>query len=262
MQKKLRIMLAEVYGARAVVGQLVRQQLILRYRRTVFGFLWTLINPLMMMTITAVVFSNLFKTDLKTFAVFMFAGMVPWNCFSSIVTQSASSFILNEGLIRKIYLPKIIFPLSISLGILIDSLLSLAALFVIIFIMGGTASWALLFLPVAYVLLFVFSFGIALFMAVMTVFLRDLQHVITIALQALFFLTPIIYDKTAVVGRLGAVLDLNPLAVFVALFRAPIRYGVMPDSTTIFVACGLALVSLAVSMAIFLAQEKKIVFRL
>ncbi|MFZ3036586.1 MAG: hypothetical protein WA112_04800 [Rugosibacter sp.] len=108
------------------------------YRRTVLGYLWTLINPLLMMSVMALVFATLFKADLKTFAVFLFAGMIPWNFFNSVVTQSGMSFINNEGLIKKIYLPKAIFPLSIAFALLIDSVLSFLALFVIILAIGGS----------------------------------------------------------------------------------------------------------------------------
>jgi ABC-type polysaccharide/polyol phosphate export permease len=117
---------SELYGNRNVLQQLIAQQLILRYRRTLLGYLWTLINPLLMMSVMAVVFSTLFKADLKTFAVFLFAGMIPWNFFSSVVTQSGTAFINNESLIKKIYLPKAIFPLSIAFALLVDSLLSFA----------------------------------------------------------------------------------------------------------------------------------------
>lgn len=253
----------EVIDAKSVLYQLVRQQLILRYRRTLLGYLWTLINPLLMMTITALVFANLFKMELKTFVIFMFAGMVPWNCFSAIVTQSAASFIQNEGLIKKIYLPKLLFPLSVSLSALIDSVLQLIVLFFIMFCIGAEPSGALLFLPVAYLLLLLFSLGIALFISTLTVFLRDLQHVVTIALQALFFLTPIIYDKTAVVGtKLEWLLTINPLTWFVHLFRDPIRYATLPDQSTILTTALLSLVSLVIGFAFFAQQEKKLVFRL
>jgi ABC-type polysaccharide/polyol phosphate export permease len=135
---KVSTFLFELYGSRNVLSQLVAQQLILRYRRTVLGYLWTLINPLLMMSVMALVFATLFKADLKTFAVFLFAGMIPWNFFNSVVTQSGMSFINNEGLIKKIYLPKAIFPLSIAFALLIDSVLSFLALFVIILAIGGS----------------------------------------------------------------------------------------------------------------------------
>lgn len=112
MNPKFSLFLSELSSSRNVLSQLIFQQLILRYRRTALGYLWTLINPLLMMSIMAMVFSTLFKADLKSFAVFLFAGMIPWNFFSAVITQSGASFINNEGLIKKIYLPKVIFPLK------------------------------------------------------------------------------------------------------------------------------------------------------
>ena len=187
MSSKIITFATELYGSRNVLSQLVAQQVILRYRRTALGYLWTLINPLLMMSIMAVVFSILFKADLKTFAVFLFAGMIPWNFFSSVVTQSGTSFISNEGLIKKIYLPKVIFPLSIAFASLIDSLLSFLALFAIILALGGMFSWSLLFLPISFVLLFLFTMGLGLIMSIATVFFRDLQHIVLVAMQGLFF---------------------------------------------------------------------------
>ena len=187
MKTSVSSFIGELYDSRTVLSQLVAQQLILRYRRTVLGYLWTLVNPLLMMSVMALVFATLFKADLKTFAIFLFSAMIPWNFFSSVVTQSGTSFINNEGLIKKIYLPKAIFPLSITFALLIDSVLSFFALLAIIAVIGGSMSWAVLFIPVAYTLLFFFALGIGLIMSVATVFFRDLQHVILIAMQGLFY---------------------------------------------------------------------------
>lgn len=245
-----------------VLVQLVRQQLILRYRRTALGFLWTLINPLLMMSVTAVVFATLFKVELKAFAIFLFAGMIPWNFLNSAVIQSSASFINNEGLIKKIYLPKLLFPLSISLGILIDSFLSFMALFVIIIILGGTLSWAILFMPVAFVLLFFFTFGIVLIISVATVFFRDLQYIMTVAMQALFFLTPILYNKDMLGGKIAALVSLNPVVAYIELFRSPINSATLPSLSVIITAVLYALISIGVGFALFIQHEKKIVFRL
>jgi len=242
--------------------QLVRQQLILRYRRTVFGYLWTLLNPILMMSVTAVVFSALFKVDLKTFAIFLFAGMIPWNCFSSMVTQSATSFISNEGLIKKIYLPKLLFPLSICFSVLIDSLLSFVALLIIILVVGGQVSWALLFIPVAFILLFLFSFGIALVISVSTVFFRDLQYVIGVSMQALFFLSPVLYKSSALAGKVAWIVKINPIAAYIELFRAPLDLATMPDPSIIISATIMGFTSLIIGLVFFIKQEQKIVFRL
>ncbi len=252
----------EAHQYRDVLWQLVRQFLTLRYRRTLLGYVWTLINPLLMMLVTAVVFSTLFKLDLAGYAVFLFAGMIPWNFFSMSVTQSCTSFIQNEGLIKKIYLPKLIFPLSLVIGMLVDSLLSMAALSLLILPFGGKFSAALLFIPIAYFLLFMFAMGVAMLMSVATVFFRDLQYVIAVLMQAWFFLTPVMYRHDALTGKVAWVVALNPMASFIELFRAPLLQGQLPSMQALGVCAAMGLVSLAVGFWTLVAQEKNIVFRL
>lgn len=262
MKKTVDRYIKEIYTYKDVLFQLVKQQLILRYRRTVFGYLWTLLNPILMMSVTAVVFASLFKVELKTFAIFLFAGMIPWGFFNSAITQSAGSFINNENLIKKIYLPRILFPLGVAIGLAIDSLLSFVALFLLMLLMGSPFSSALIFIPVAYFLLFCFVLGLALIVSIITVFLRDLQYVMGIAMQALFFLTPIIYKSEELTGKVAWLINLNPLGVFIELFRAPLSKAVLPDFVTIQSAFIFALMSIIVGFMFFISQEKKIVFRL
>jgi ABC-2 type transport system permease protein/lipopolysaccharide transport system permease protein len=262
MISSIKNQLVELQSFSFVLRQLVKQQLILRYRRTALGYLWTLINPILMMSVTAVIFATLFKMELKTYAVFLFAGMIPWNCFSSSIIQSSAAYTNNEGLIKKIYLPKSLFPLSVGIGALIDSALSFFALFVIILVIGGKLSWALLFIPVAFVLLFFFTFGIALIIAITTVFFRDLQYIMTVALQALFFLTPIMYKKDMLGGKIAWLVQMNPVTPFIELFRAPLNDSTLPSLTLVSSAVLLALTSLALGSVIFIKNEKKIVFRL
>lgn len=262
MKNTLSGRLLEVFASRAILWQLVRQQLILRYRRTALGYLWTLVNPLLMMSVMALVFSSLFKADLKEFAIFLFAGMIPWGLFNSVSTQAAGAFINNEGLIKKIYLPKIIFPLSIAMALLIDSILSFVALFLIIIAVGGTISSALFFLPFAFALLFIFSVGVGLITSVLTVFFRDLQYVILIAMQGLFFLTPILYKHDSLSGSVAWLVSLNPVVPFIDLFRAPLHRGLMPDINIILSSAVISLVAISTGLLYFFKQEKKIVFRL
>lgn len=254
--------LSEIYEFRFVLQQLVRQQLILRYRRTVFGYLWTLFNPLLMMSVTAVVFSTIFKMDLKTYAIFLFAGMIPFTFFSTSITQSGQSLIGNEGLIKKIYIPKLLFPLGISLALLIDSALAAAALFMIILAIGGKLTFALIFIPIAYLLLFLFSFGIALVMTICTVYFRDLQHVVGILMQALLFLTPVFYKPESLQGKVAWLITLNPLTQFVELFRLPIYQGVFPATAVVLQATLFAILSLIAGLWFFRKHEYRVAFRL
>lgn len=255
-------MFVELVDSRYVLFQLVLQQLVLRYRRTVFGYLWTLINPLLMMAIMAVVFSALFQVDLKTFSVFLFSAMIPWNFFSSVVTQSSTAFINNESLIKKIYLPKAIFPFSISLAALIDSFLSFFALFIIIISLSGNLSWSLFFLPVSFALVFVFAMGFGLVLSIATVFFRDLQYLINIAIQGLFFLTPILYKPESLAGKVAVLVEINPVTPFIALFRAPLIDGIVPSGAIVLQAVVISTLSMTAGLFIFIRYQKQIVFRL
>lgn len=252
----------ESHQYRDVLVQLVRQFLTLRYRRTLLGYVWTLVNPLLMMMVTAVVFSTLFNLPLASYTVFLFAGMVPWTFFSMSVTQSCTSFIQNEGLIKKIYLPKIIFPMSLVVGMGVDSAMSMLALSVIILPFGGEFSFALLFLPFAFLLLMVFAFGMAMLMSVATVFFRDLQYVINVLMQAWFFLTPVMYRHEALTGKVAWVVALNPMVYFIELFRAPVLRGELPSARALAISASVALLSVAIGFWTLHRQEKNIVFRL
>ncbi len=262
MINKLSKNLLEIYSGRVVLMILVRQYLTLRYRRTALGYLWTLVSPLLMMTVMAFVFSALQKVDTKTFAVFLFSGMIPWNCFNAITLQSSGVLINNEGLIKKVYIPKIIFPISIALGVLIDSVLSFLALAVIIVILGGTPSIVWLFIPIAFFLLFVFSLGVALIVSVSTVFFRDLQYLLAIIMQALFFLSPVLYKTNMLAGNIAWVVSLNPIVPFIDLFRFILHDGVLPDANVLIHSTVLSLLSVGLGGVFFLSQQAKIVFRL
>jgi ABC-type polysaccharide/polyol phosphate export permease len=215
-----------------------------------------------MMSVTAVVFSTIFKMDLRTYAVFLFAGMIPFSFFSAAVTQSGQSLIGNEGLIKKIYIPKLLFPAGVTTALLVDSVLTSAALFIIILAIGGQLTLALFFIPIAYMLLFLFSFGIALVMTIGTVYFRDLQHVVGILMQALLFLTPVFYKPESLEGKVSWLIALNPLTQFVELFRAPIYSGVSPAMAVIEKAALLATVSMIIGFWFFRRHENRVSFRL
>jgi ABC-type polysaccharide/polyol phosphate export permease len=245
-----------------VVRNMVVQELRVRYQRSMLGFVWTLLNPILMMATLTLVFSQLFRQDYRTYARHLFAGMVPWGLLAACLNECAFCIIQNEGLIRKIFLPKLIFPLTRVLINLTTFVLSMAALFLLLIPLGAQFSLPMLLLPAVIVLFTAFSMGLGLVVATMNTFYRDCGHLVSVFLQAWYFATPIIYDErdfTAVVQRR---FWLNPAYPFVRLFETIIRDGAWPDLTTSLVAAGLATVSLGVGYAAFKCHEDKLVFRL
>ena len=135
---------------KTVLGQLVKQQVTLRYRRTIFGFLWTLLNPLLNMIVIATVFSIVLKFQIRDYSIFLFSAIIPWTMFSNTIAQCSQSLIMNESLIKKIYLPKQLFITANAFSVLIDSFLSTICLFIIALLFGAKLSFALLFLPFSF----------------------------------------------------------------------------------------------------------------
>jgi ABC-type polysaccharide/polyol phosphate export permease len=247
-----------------VIVNMVGQELRVRYQRSVLGFFWTLLNPILMMFTMTVAFSQILHIKAygaQGYAVHLFAGLIPWTFFSGCLNDAAFCIIYNEGLIRKIYLPKLVFPINKVLINLVTFLLSMTALFVMMIPIGARPSWAMLALPLAVLLLTMFSLGLGLVVATANTFFRDCGHLVAVFLQAWYFLTPILYYASDF-KELQSRFWLNPAYPFIRLFQTIIRDGQWPDLTTIMVAAGIATVSLGIGYAAFKSNEDKLVFRL
>jgi ABC-type polysaccharide/polyol phosphate export permease len=171
--------------------------------------------------------------------------------------------IANEGLIKKIYLPKIIFPLSVSIALLIDAIYAFIALFMIMVLLGADLSYSLITIPLAYLLLFSFSLGIGLILSVYSVFLRDVQHITPIIIQALFFLSPILYpsDRFAS-GPLGFIINFTPIVPFIDLFRNPLYHSSFPSLETYALASFFSITSLLIGFYVMERYKREISFKL
>ncbi len=252
----------DLWESRLVFSHLVRQYVTLRYRRTVLGFLWTLVSPLLTMAVTSVVFSMMMRFPLQDFAVFLFSGLIPWALFSACLLQGGQTLIENEALIKKIYVPRQTLVIARCAGLLIDAMLSFASLFVIALAIGAHFTSALMMLPLAFLLTFVFACGMALITSVASVFLRDTQQILGIVMQAGYFLTPVIYPISIVPERFQWLFQLNPMYHFIELFRYPIYEGVFPPTQTLLVTMVLAAASALVGLLVFTRYDREVIFRL
>lgn len=244
-----------------VVTNMVNQELRIKYHRSVLGFLWTLLNPILMMTTMAIVFSQIFRMEIKGYAIYLFAGMVPFNYLTATLTECSLCIVMNEGLIRRIYLPKLVFPIVRALHNLAILAFSMAALFVLLKPLGAQFSWAMLTLPLVMLLWGGFGLGLGLLLAPMNTFYRDCSHLMTVFLQVWYFFTPILYEA-GMFGQRKWVFHLNPAYPFIRLFQTILRDGLWPDPATLGIAGGITAVCLGIGYAVFKSQEDKLVFRL
>ena len=188
---------AEIWQFREVIKNFVSQDLKVRYRRSYLGFFWSLLNPLLQMLVLSTVFRLIFR--MENFSLYLLAGLVPWSFFSAAVDGCTMSIVSSEGMLRRQYFPKLIFPLSAVIQHLITFALSLFVLLLILgWPLGFRPSPALLILPLSFVCLLCVALGVGAVAAVVTVHFRDMQHLIAVFMSALFYLTPIIYPLTLV----------------------------------------------------------------
>jgi ABC-type polysaccharide/polyol phosphate export permease len=232
-----------------------------RYRRSNLGFFWTLLNPLMTMTIMALAFSYVFKQNIREYAVFLFSGLIPYNFLSASITESTKSIANGEAFLKKIYTPKFLFPLVTVSIEAVNFFLTLTALFILALILGAQIHSSLLLLPFALGMMFFFSLGVGLVLAVTYVYFRDISHFVQVIFTALFYLTPVLYPVSAIPPQLSTLFLLNPLTYFVKLVRILIL-GLPFTARDWGIPLLLAITSFLIGLMVLYRKDKDIIFRL
>ncbi len=228
--------LVELYRYRELIKNLVIRDLKVRYKNSVLGVLWSLLNPLLMTLVFTVVFTLLVPTGkLQHFPVFFMSGFLPWAFFSTSVIAATGSIVGNAHLIKKVYFPREILPLSVVLANLVNFLLALLVLFAMLAVFRMRLNLAVLMLPLIILAELIFALGMAFLLSTANVFYRDTQHILEILLQAWFFLTPIFYPIDILPKSqklLGLTVDLqlwlrrlNPMASLVASYQDVLYWG-------------------------------------
>lgn len=256
--------LKDFWGYREVLWNLTSQQIKVRYRRNALGFLWTLLNPLLTMLILTVVFSNLMRIPQKDYVVYLFSGLVPWTFLAQSIEIGRGIFISNnDGFLRRIYVPKAIFPFSVVLSNLVNFILSLVVLFFLGWLFFGLKiNMALLFLPVSILVLIMFASALTMVFAVLNVFYRDFSHLTSLLLMLLFYATPIIYPADMLPQKYAFILKFNPMFHIVELFQKPIYFHQLPSSTTIVISLLFSIFSLLIGFSYLALNRYNIVYRL
>lgn len=232
----------ELWWFGEVLQELVKRDLKVRYKRSVLGIFWTMLNPLLMMGITTIVFSNLFRTTIGNFPIYVLSGYVVWTFFSQSTVSASSSILDSAGLTRKVYVPPALFPLASVVSAVVNLVLAMLPLAFLMAVTSGPFSWALLILPLSILVLSVFSFGLGLFLAACAVFFRDTVYTYQVLLVAWMYLTPLFYPDSIIPQRWQLIVYLNPVYHLVKLFRAPIYQAALPDPMDIAFAVGSSVV--------------------
>jgi len=261
--------ISEVWRFREVVKNFVSQNLKVKYRRSALGFFWSLLNPLLQMAVLSTVFSLLLR-GVENFSLYLLSGLLAWTFFASSLDACSVSIVSAELMIKRQYFPKLVFPLSLVLQNLVTFVLSFVVLLLILgWFIGFKVSPALLVLPLSLACLVGVVIGLGAVLAVLTVYFRDMQHLISVVLSVWFYLTPIIYPLEGEKSE-GAFIPheyrwyfkLNPMYSVMAMFQRPIYYHMWPTPSEMAVASATAIVALAIGLLIFWKSEDSLIFAL
>jgi len=239
---------------RELFFQLVSRDIKIKYRRSILGYFWSVLNPLLTMTVMVIVFSNMLARGMKNFPVYLLIGQMLFTFMTVATSRSLTSVIDNAPLLKKIYVPKYIFTLSVITSELVSFFFTMGALIILIIFTGTTVTWRFVFIIIPIIELYVFTIGVGLFLAQATVFFRDVIYIWSVVTTAWMYLSAIFYPVTSLPDLIQyLVTHYNPLYFYIAMFRnftiGTANMGSLDLAVRGFIAAALALVAGIVSFS-------------
>lgn len=246
--------LFDVIRYRDLIYQLIRRDIVARYKRSILGVIWTMLQPLGMMLVITIAFSQLFGR-VEGYPVYLLSGLIAWNFFSQTTTAAIHQIVWGGALMRRIYIPHTAFSIS-SVGTgMVNLILSLIPLLLIMLIAQRPITWAILFVPVPLILLTAFALGVGLMLSTLAIHFPDIKEMYLIIVQAWMYLTPVMYPADIIpITYRDWLLYLNPMYYLINIFRAPIYEGSLPSLNILIVGIAVSVVTLLVGWIYFSSQ--------
>lgn len=252
-----------------LMTQLISRDFKVKYKRSVLGVLWSLLYPILMLTVMTIVFSNMFKfkVDGVNYIVYLMTGIIMWNYFSEASNNAMTTVVMNFSLINKVYIPKYIFPIAKCLFVGINFLLTLIPWFGIIILSNfGLGQFPCqiniyyLILPYIFLCMFIFTVGIGLFLSCVSVFLRDVFYIYGIVLTIWNYMTPVFYSIEMLPTKLQFLFKFNPMYQFLTAAREIVLYGRCPSAFTIIIIGIISFVTLGIGAIVFKKNQDKFIY--
>ncbi len=255
--------LKDFFHYKDLLKQLVMRDIKLKYRRSVLGYLWSILDPLLTMIVTTIVFSSMFKRNIDNFPVYLFCGQLLFNFFRASTSQAMNSINANSSLIKKAYVPKYIFTFSKIISTLIDLLFTMIALLIVMIATGAKFSMYNLLFPIVIFQLVIFCLGVGLFLAQANVFFKDVQYIYNAVMMAWMYLTPIFYPIEALPKIVrDIIVHFNPLYYYIKQFRDIFYIGTFPEIKYIFMGSIMSIIMLFLGIAIFLKKQEQFILHI
>lgn len=254
--------LAEIFRYRDLVIQIVRRDLLTRYKRSVLGVAWTMLNPLGMMIVLSIAFSSAFGIKQEGYAAYVLSGLIAWNFFSQTTNAATAHLVWGGSLLRRIYVPRTVFAVAAVGTGLINLLLSVLPLLLVMLVTRIAIKPTVVLLPLPIIFLTLFSLGMGLLVSSIAVFFADVAEMYQIVLTAWMYLTPIIYPESMLPETYRIwITRLNPMYHLVELFRMPVFDGVVPPLSKVLISAIVSVTVLIIGWIVFTRRADEFAYR-
>lgn len=255
--KKIIKHIKEIYEYRDMIGGLVKRDLRGRYKGSVLGFFWNLLNPMFQIIVYIIIFSYVFRSGLDYYPIYLVVGMMPWNFFAESIKEGAGTIVHQSDLVKKIYFPREVMVVSTVTSRLINFFITYAIVLLVILLLGyGICIWTLPLVLLSILILFILSLGVALLLSAVDVYFRDIEHITGVLLMALVWATPIMYAKSYITGKISMAVSLNPMTWYIKLFQDILYFKTVPKLYIWLICLAGALLTLFVGEIIFIRLNK------
>lgn len=242
--------------------ELIKKDIKIKYKNSVLGIIWSMLNPLLIMIVLTIVFSAFFKNHIANFPVYVLTGRLMYQFFSESTNFAMDSIVSNGNLIRKVYVPKYFFPISRVCSSFVTTLLAIVPLLLVMLLTNMQFSWInlLAIFPLLYLLLI--SAGVGLLLSSINLFFRDMKHLYSVVLMVVMYMTPIFYPASIISDKYIALIKLNPLFTIVEMFRDVVMYQQIPSVGSHLLCLGYAVFYCAVGLVVFAKTQDRFIFHL
>ena len=249
----------EIYNYRELLKTNIKKEIRGKYKGSWLGVLWTFLNPLLMLAVYAFVFPYILRVNVDNYTIFMIVALIPWNFFTTAIQSGTGSVVANGNILKKVYFPREIIPISITTSQSVNFLITCIIMAVFIIFSGVGFSVHVLLFPLLVLIQYILILGLTFILSALTVFVRDIDHFVSVILMLGFYATPIVYQGEMLPKKFQIFLKLNPMAQLVEAYRSILYYHRLPDMTMLVI-WGLGSVALlVVGYLIFKKLEKSFV---
>jgi len=249
----------ELYNYRELLKNKIKKDVRGKYKGSWLGIVWTFLNPLLQLLVYSIVFPYILRVNVEHYTIFMIVALMPWTFFTSGIQGGSSCVLLNGDILKKVYFPREIIPVSMVTSALVSFFITSIVMFLFVIFGGVGISWYALLFPVIALIEYVLILGFVFILSAIVVFVRDIDHFVTIVLMLAFYVTPIIYTPEMIPSKFSWILTINPMTHIIAAYRDALYYQKLPDMASLGTVTAIAFAVLVLGYLLFKKLEKNFV---